>query len=100
MAKGLFSVISHPLRGTSFPRILIQLIPRRHDALPTISLCSFSADSLNRAGAQHEVQFVSANVAEEADTARLVARTLELHGSLDCLVNNALVSRIGSASVN
>ena len=45
--------------------------------------------------AGHEVSFVFADVTDEESVRGLVARTLELHGRIDCLVSNAGVLKMG-----
>jgi NAD(P)-dependent dehydrogenase (short-subunit alcohol dehydrogenase family) len=42
-----------------------------------------------------ELRFVLTDVADEESVRRLVARTVELHGRIDCLVSNAGVLRMG-----
>jgi NAD(P)-dependent dehydrogenase (short-subunit alcohol dehydrogenase family) len=43
-----------------------------------------------------EAELMEADVAEEADVARVVARTLALHGRVDALVNNAAIGPLGT----
>ncbi len=46
-------------------------------------------------GQGRELRFVFTDVADEESVRQLVARTVELHGRIDCLVSNAGVLRMG-----
>lgn len=46
-------------------------------------------------GQRRELRFVFTDVADEESVRQLVARTVELHGRIDCLVSNAGVLKMG-----
>jgi NAD(P)-dependent dehydrogenase (short-subunit alcohol dehydrogenase family) len=67
-----------------------------HDEGYDLTLASRTVDKVERAAAELGAQAIAANVADEADAARVVAEHRERFGGLDVLVNSAGIGIAGT----